>query len=90
MLWELAERHGETQGDDGQLDVPLTHAVLAELVAAQRPSVSTALGSLESRGLPVRGAGAGWQVRPPRDVEGDGRAGDRDSGEERLTGRWRC
>ena len=87
VLWELAERHGETQGDDGQLNLPLTHAVLAELVAAQRPSVSTALGSLESRGLLVRGAGAGWQVRRPRDVEGDGRAGDRDSGEDRLTGR---
>ena len=83
MLWELAERHGETQGDDGQLDVPLTHAVLAELVAAQRPSVSTALGSLESRGPLVRRAGAGWQMRRPRDAEGDGR----ESGEDRLPGR---
>lgn len=42
-LWHLADRFGVVQRDAVKLDVPLTHAVLARLVGARRPTVTTAL-----------------------------------------------
>src|SRR5436190_19095024 len=42
-LWHLAERFGVVLPGAVKLDVPLTHAVLARLVGARRPTVTTAL-----------------------------------------------
>ena len=72
LLWHLADRWG-TVGPDGTL-VPLrlTHATLGQLVSAQRPSVTSALTSLEQRGLLTRlPHGGGWLLLgdPPGDPE---------------------
>jgi CRP/FNR family cyclic AMP-dependent transcriptional regulator len=44
--------------------VPLTHSLLSELVAARRPSVTTALSGLQERGV-LRREGSGWLLRGP-------------------------
>jgi CRP-like cAMP-binding protein len=48
------------------LDLPLTHEVLSYLVAARRPSVSSALTKLAEQGR-VRRNGRGWVLtgEPP-------------------------
>jgi CRP/FNR family cyclic AMP-dependent transcriptional regulator len=50
LLWEFADRYGRVHTDGVHLHLPLTHEVLAELAAARRPSVSTALGRLTRSG----------------------------------------
>jgi CRP-like cAMP-binding protein len=59
LFWQLADRWGVRTRDGIRVDVPLTHALLAELVAARRPSVSTALGQLAEAGTVTR-AGDAW------------------------------
>jgi CRP/FNR family cyclic AMP-dependent transcriptional regulator len=49
-LWQLAFRFGHVSRDGIKLELPLAHTQLAEMVCAQRPSVSTALTRLRSRG----------------------------------------
>jgi hypothetical protein len=58
MLWHLAGRWGRVRSDGVMIPFRLTHAVLADLVAARRPTVSSALGELTRRALlkPERGA----------------------------------
>jgi CRP-like cAMP-binding protein len=65
-LWHLADRFGRVRGDGVLLPLPLTHDTLADLAAAQRPSVTTALGRLRTRGL-IEPGGQGWLLRgePP-------------------------
>ena len=53
LFWHLAGRWGRVRSDATVLPVRLTHAVLAQLVAARRPTVSTALSELARRGLVV-------------------------------------
>jgi CRP/FNR family transcriptional regulator, cyclic AMP receptor protein len=66
LLWEFADRYGTVHPDGVRLRLPLTHDVLAELAAARRPSVSTALGRLARAGLLERRDGV-WILRgdPP-------------------------
>jgi hypothetical protein len=60
LFWLLAERWG-TVGPEGiRVDLPLTHALLAELVAAARPTVSTALSTLDSQGTIKRQGRRAW------------------------------
>jgi CRP/FNR family transcriptional regulator, cyclic AMP receptor protein len=61
LLWHLSERWGERI--DGAMRVPvrLTHEQIAELIGAQRPSVSSAIASLRAEGV-VRLPGNGWQI----------------------------
>lgn len=68
LLWHLAERWGRVTPDGVALRLPLTHELLAELVAARRPSVTTSLGQLVERGELER-CGSGWLLRgePPDD-----------------------
>jgi hypothetical protein len=61
LFWELADRHGRVTRDGVRLDLPLTHELLADLIGASRPSVSTALGRLE-RGGHLRRTEGGWLV----------------------------
>jgi hypothetical protein len=50
LLSHLSARYGTVRGDGVVLELPLTHAILAELLVARRPSVSTALRRLSRAG----------------------------------------
>jgi len=66
-LWGLAARFGRVTPEGVVLDLPITHSQLAEMVAAQRPSVSTAVARLQTRGRVVRQARHRWLLcgEPP-------------------------
>jgi hypothetical protein len=51
LLWHLAARWGRVRSDGTVLPLRLTHSVLADLVAARRPTVTSALSELSRRGL---------------------------------------
>jgi CRP/FNR family transcriptional regulator, cyclic AMP receptor protein len=70
LLWLLADRWGYVTGGGVRLRAPLTHALLAELVAARRPSVTTALGNLAESGEVVR-SGGDWVLRAAPEPEVD-------------------
>jgi CRP/FNR family cyclic AMP-dependent transcriptional regulator len=68
LFWHLADRWGRTGPEGVRVELPLTHALLGELVAARRPSVTTALSSLAAEGKVERDGGT-WLLRdgPPVD-----------------------
>jgi CRP/FNR family transcriptional regulator, cyclic AMP receptor protein len=53
-LWHLGDRFGVVIPGAVRLDIPLTHAVLARLVGARRPTVTTALQRLIQLGYLTR------------------------------------
>jgi hypothetical protein len=55
VLWHLAARWGRVEPTGVRLSLPLTHRLLGQLVAAERPSISHALKRLAQAGL-VTGA----------------------------------
>jgi CRP/FNR family transcriptional regulator, cyclic AMP receptor protein len=55
-LWGLAYRFGRVTPEGIVVDLPISHSQLADIVAAQRPSVSTAVVRLEGQGRIVRTA----------------------------------
>lgn len=59
-LWSLADRYGHVTRDGIKLHLPLTMAQLAEMVAAQRPSVSVAVARLEAQQRIMRPARGSW------------------------------
>ena len=67
LLWHLADRFGVVRADGVALRIPLKHATMAKLLAATRPSVSTALAELAGRGELERLPGGGWLLKgePP-------------------------
>jgi CRP-like cAMP-binding protein len=71
MLWYLAGRWGRVRGDGIAVPIRLTHAVLADLVAARRPTVTSALSDLAKQGL-VRPVNDGWLLagEPPGGLAG--------------------
>jgi CRP-like cAMP-binding protein len=72
LLWALADRWGRVGHEGTAVALPLTHATMARLVGAQRPSVTSALRTLEDRGFLARpSAGPGWVLLgdPPGDAE---------------------
>jgi CRP/FNR family cyclic AMP-dependent transcriptional regulator len=50
LLWHLADRWGRVTPEGIRIPLRLTHTLLADLVAARRPSVTTALIQLEHEG----------------------------------------
>jgi CRP/FNR family transcriptional regulator, cyclic AMP receptor protein len=68
LLWHLAARWGRVRSDGTVLRLRLTHAVLADLVAARRPTVTTALSELARRGV-IRTDGETWVL--PGEVPSD-------------------
>src|ERR1700761_7369373 len=66
MFWHLAERWGRVRSEGIFLPLSLTHSVLADLVAARRPTVTTGLAELYRRQL-VRDLPRGWLLlgEPP-------------------------
>jgi len=82
LLWHLAARWGRVRSDGTVLRLRLTHAVLADLVAARRPTVTTALSELTRRGL-VRTDGENWVLsgEAPAELIAFAREGPRRAGE---------
>jgi CRP-like cAMP-binding protein len=70
LLWHLADRYGRVTREGTHVPLPLSHADLAELVGAQRPSVSVALRRLADEGLVWRAADNGWLLshEPPSEL----------------------
>jgi CRP-like cAMP-binding protein len=62
-LWGLACRFGRVTREGVILDLPITHTPLADMVAAQRPSVSTAISRMQSQGRIVRIERHRWLLR---------------------------
>jgi CRP/FNR family cyclic AMP-dependent transcriptional regulator len=67
LFWRLSDRWGRVTRDGVVLPLALTHGWLASLVGAQRPSVTTALGTLTSAGRVERLDDGSWLLRggPP-------------------------
>jgi hypothetical protein len=61
LLWHLASRWGRVEPAGLRLDLPLTHRLLGQLVAAERPSISHALRRLSEAGI-VTGAAGDWHL----------------------------
>jgi CRP-like cAMP-binding protein len=70
VLWYYADRWGRVTPEGRVLPVRLTHALLARVVGARRPSVSTALGRLQDRGLIERLPNGHWLLlgEPPSEL----------------------
>ena len=70
LFWELADRWGTVHREGVRLPLRLTHAVVADLVAAQRQTVSKALGDLAARGS-VTWKGNAWVLggSPPAELD---------------------
>jgi CRP/FNR family cyclic AMP-dependent transcriptional regulator len=70
LFWELADRWGRVHRDGVRVPLRLTHAVLADLVAAQRQTVSKALRGLAARGVVVWTGDAWWLTGgPPSELD---------------------
>jgi CRP/FNR family transcriptional regulator, cyclic AMP receptor protein len=67
LLWHLADRFGEPDAEGVAVPLPLSHELLAQLVGAQRPSVSRALKDLERAGVVARRPDGSWWLggEPP-------------------------
>jgi CRP/FNR family transcriptional regulator, cyclic AMP receptor protein len=61
LLWHLAGRWGRVEPAGLRLELPLTHRLLGQLVAAERPSISHALSRLAHAGI-VTGAAGDWHL----------------------------
>jgi CRP-like cAMP-binding protein len=60
-FWHLAARWGRVEPSGIHLALPLTHRLLGQLVAAERPSISHALARLSRAGL-VTGSAGDWHL----------------------------
>ena len=69
LFWHLADRWGRVGVEGVILPLSLTHSVLADLVAARRPTVTSALSELARDGL-MRPYGEGWLLsgEPPGEL----------------------
>jgi CRP-like cAMP-binding protein len=62
LLWHLAARWGRVEPTGIRLTLPLTHRLLGQLVAAERPSISHAMSRLAHAGL-VTGSAGDWHLQ---------------------------
>jgi CRP/FNR family cyclic AMP-dependent transcriptional regulator len=69
LFWQLAGRWGRVRSDGVVVPLRLTHTVLADLVAARRPTVTSALSDLSRRGV-VRAVSDGWLLSGPPPARG--------------------
>ena len=69
-LWHLAERWGRVHPDGIVVPLPLGHQRLADLVGAQRQSVTTAMGQLTREGSISRRDDGDWVLHgePPEEL----------------------
>jgi len=68
LLWHLADRWGRVRSEGVLLPLAITHSVLADMVAARRPTVTSALSELSRMDL-VRTVEGGWLLRGERPGE---------------------
>jgi CRP/FNR family cyclic AMP-dependent transcriptional regulator len=70
-LWHFADRWGRVGPNGVELRLNVTHALLAEIVAVERPSVTLALTALRDQGLVERSADHVWRLhgRPPGELD---------------------
>jgi CRP-like cAMP-binding protein len=64
FFWHLADRWGRMGPDGVSVPLPVTHDVLAQLVCAQRPTVTSALKRLADRGQIRRRHDKTWLLAP--------------------------
>jgi hypothetical protein len=64
FFWHLADRWGRMGPDGVTVPLPVTHDVLAQLVCAQRPTVTSALKRLADRGQIRRRHDKTWLLAP--------------------------
>lgn len=69
LMWHLASRWGIVGQDGVSLRIRLTHSVLADLAAARRPTVTSALAELSRSGL-IESIPEGWLLpgQPPGEL----------------------
>jgi hypothetical protein len=69
LLWHLAGRWGRVRTEGTVVPFRLTHTLLADLVAARRPTVTSALSDLSRRGL-ISSRAEEWVLfgDPPREL----------------------
>ena len=69
MMWHFADRWGRMTAEGARVRIPVTHSVLASVVGARRPSVTTSLGRLQDEGRIQRLSDGEWLLHgePPRD-----------------------
>ena len=69
-LWHLAERWGRVHTNGVVVPLPLSHQRLADLVGAQRQSVTTAMGGLQRKGAVSRRDDGDWVLHgePPEEL----------------------
>jgi CRP-like cAMP-binding protein len=60
LFWHLADRWGTVRPEGIRVPLRVTHDVIAELVAAQRPTVTAALSRLDRRGALRRQPDRSW------------------------------
>jgi CRP/FNR family cyclic AMP-dependent transcriptional regulator len=66
-LFQLAREHGKVAADGVQIDLPLTHELLAQMVGSARETVTCALAGFRRDGLLVR-EGRVYRLTVPPDV----------------------
>lgn len=72
LLWQLADRFGETQPDGVVMNVPLCHMLVAWITGTRRPAISRAINELERSGrLAHRPDGTWWLGRQAPEGFGD-------------------
>ena len=64
FFWHLADRWGRMGPDGVTVPLPVTHDVLAQLVCAQRPTVTSALKRLSDQGRVRRRSDKSWLLAP--------------------------
>ena len=70
VLWHFADRWGSVRTDGVALRLNITHALLAAIVAAERPAVTLALSSLREQGVVERDNEHLWLLHggPPEEL----------------------
>ena len=70
LLWYLADRWGVVLPEGVVVPLRLTHELIARLVGARRPSVTTALSDLEREGRLKKRPDGGWLLlgEPPQET----------------------
>lgn len=66
ILWSYADRWGRVTREGVALELDLTHRVLAGVIGARRPSVTTALKALEATGALTRRPDGSWLLHGER------------------------
>jgi CRP-like cAMP-binding protein len=77
LLWLCADRWGRMTPEGVILPLALRHDVLAHLVGARRPTVSSAMGRLQRRGALRPRSGGGWLLLERPEEVSDRLAGQR-------------